>query len=91
MPDYRETIIRISHEVQEAEVWTESAGLASRLKRLGFKETKQQGRGVWLKGHRKQISFRNRRNNKAPGPKRAIPEGLRKHQEAIRAAKREPS
>ena len=38
--DYRETLIRIEHESQTAEVWTEQAGLASRLKKLGFKETK---------------------------------------------------
>ena len=82
MPDYRETLIRIDHDSKLAEVWTEQAGLASRLKKLGFKETKQQGRGVWLQGGRKQISFRNVRNNTRKSTSKGNPEALRKAREA---------
>ena len=85
MQDFRETIIRIDHGSKSAEGWTEQAGLASRLKKLGFKEIKQQGKGVWLLGGRRQISFRKARSSNGSGARKGIPEGLRKAIEARKA------
>lgn len=88
MPDYRETLIRLSHDTQTAEVWTESAALARKLTRRGFAEIGRQGRGVWLKGHARQISFRNPGAVRGSGATRAVPEGLRRHRESVAAAGR---
>ena len=64
--DADEAIVRLDSDGDYAEVWTQRRGLAVRLKRLGFVETDRQGRGVWLRGRVRQISFRK------PAPVRRI-------------------
>lgn len=58
--DTRETVIRIDHDEGIVEVWTMMRGLINKLRKLGFEELSAQGRGVWYKGTKRQISFRNK-------------------------------
>jgi len=61
--DSQESIIRLDYLEGCAEVWTERRGLVSRLQRLGFILTQRHGRGVWLTGGIKQVSFRKLGSN----------------------------
>lgn len=56
--DADEAIVRLDFVGDYAEVWTQRRGLLAHLRRLGFVETDRHGRGVWLRGQVRQISFR---------------------------------
>lgn len=60
--DYDETVIRLDYESETAEIWTQRRGLISRLTKCGFRTIRTQGRGVWLTGPIKGVSFRKAGN-----------------------------
>lgn len=78
MPDTRETIVRIDHDLDYSEVWTENQALVKRLLRLGFRQTDQQGKGVWLRGQIRQISFKSTVKRRGIPPTEAAKAALAK-------------
>ena len=84
MPDVRETIIRLDHDGNYGEVWTENRGWITRLKRAGFTEVKRQGRGVWLRGGIGQVWIGKSIKRSGHKPTAASLAGLAKAREARR-------
>lgn len=65
--DYDETVIRLDYESETAEIWTQRRGLIARLTKCGFSTIRTQGRGVWLTGPIKGVSFRKAVNKRRSG------------------------
>jgi hypothetical protein len=58
--DTKETIIRLDHRTNMAQIWTQRPGLIAKAKRAGFAVEKEHHGGFWLSGPLKRISIRKK-------------------------------
>ena len=71
--DYRETTINVVHRPDRiAYIWTENRRWITRLKRLGFEPTKEEGAGMWFAIPERAIWLKNPHKKRLSDARRAV-------------------